>query len=153
MCLMDIADVKSAIKEISRVLKKNGYFVFSLTHPLHEINQQWTIIKNQGRKYLARAIHRYLSSYSTGCAWSQKKIKTTFYHRPLQTYFQYLKEFGFLVKEFKEIDTKQIPIRATKEDGDVELRRSKYKTLKEKEMKIFATKEIPCFLIIGAIKV
>lgn len=153
MCLMDIADAKSAIKEVSRVLKKNGYFVFSLTHPLHEVLQQWTVIEDKGKKYLARAIHKYLSCSTRKCLWGQGRFKTTMYHRPLQEYFQYLQEFGFLVKEFKEIPTKQMPLKATKEDGDVRLHRSRFNSLKEKEMKILATKEIPCFLIIGAVKI
>ncbi len=153
MCLMDIANIKSAIKEVSRVIKRKGCFVFSLTHPLHESQQQWAIIEDEGKKYLARAIHKYLSCTIKESFWNNKKFKTIHYHRPLQEYFQYLKDFGFVVKEFKEIPTKQKPLKATKEDGDVKLHRSKYKTLQEKEMKILATKEIPCFLIIGAIKI
>jgi len=153
MCLMDIADLKSTIKEISRVLKKNGSFIFSLTHPLHEVQQQWVIIKNKNKKFLARAIHKYLSSFTDSCIWTQKKLKTTFYHRPLQSYFQCLKEAGFLIKNLKEIPTKQPPLKAEKVDGDVELHRSKYRTLQEKKMKILATEEIPCFLIIEAIKI
>jgi len=153
MCLMDVADIKNAIKNISKVLKKNGSFVFSLTHPFHESQQQWIIIKDEGKKYLARAIHEYLSCTTKKSFWSQKKLVTPHYHRPLQEYFKYLKEFGFLIRDFREISSKQMPIRATKEDGNVKLRRSRFKTLKEKEMKIFTTKEIPSFLIIEAIKV
>ncbi len=33
MALMDIADHKTTIKNISDVLKENGIFVFSITHP------------------------------------------------------------------------------------------------------------------------
>ncbi len=152
MCLMDVADIENAIKNISRVIKKNGNFVFSLTHPLHESQQQWIIIKDEGKKYLARAIHQYLSCTVKKSFWSQKKLETPHYHRPLQEYFKYLKEFNFLVRDFREISSKQMPTRATKEDGNVKLRHSRFKTLKEKEMKIFTTKEIPSFLIIEAIK-
>lgn len=48
MCLMDIADAKSAIQEVSRVLKKNGQFIFSITHPaFSDFRQSWAIIKQK----------------------------------------------------------------------------------------------------------
>ena len=155
MCLMDIADAEGAIREAFRVLKKNGSFVFSITHPVFDdFRQQWTIIKDEGKKYFARAIYKYLSS-----AGEFKKIlwvsgvKTTQYHRPIEIYFRYLRNSGFLVDKFREIATKKKVIKATKEEGDIKLRRSRYTTLTEKKIKGLAGREIPLFLAIGALKI
>jgi len=43
--------------------------------------------------------------------------------------------------------------KATEERGDTKLRRSKYTTLAEKKMKELVGKEIPLFLVIGALKI
>jgi len=42
--------------------------------------------------------------------------------------------------------------KVTAADGDVRFRGSRYRTLAEKRMKKMARKEIPIFLVIGAVK-
>ncbi len=154
MCLMDIADMEGAIREVSRVLKKNGRFVFSITHPVFDnFRQQWTVIKDEGKKYFARAIYKYLSSGGESKILWASGVKTTVYHRPIETYFKYLRNSGFLIDEFREVATKKKVTKATEERGDIKLRRSKYTTLAEKKMKELAGKEIPLFLVVGALKI
>lgn len=154
MSLMDIADAKGAIKEVSRVLKKGGRFVFSTTHPVFcDFRQQWVIIRQGGKKYLARAIGKYLSSSAEKHTLWASGVKSTQYHRSVETYFGYLRSSGFLVSDFKEIATKKPVTKAKKEHGDIKFRRSKYKTLQEKKVKEFAGKEIPLFLVIGSVKI
>ena len=154
MCLMDIADAKGALKEASRVLKKNGRIIFSITHPVFDdYAQQWTIIKEKGKKYFARAIYKYLSLVAWKFGLWASGVKTTQYHRPLETYFIYLRNAGFLVDEFREIATKKKIKKATKETRGVRLRRSRYTTLIEKKMKELAGKEIPLFLVVRAVKI
>jgi len=153
MSLMDITDVEGAIKEASRVLRKNGKFIFSITHPAFcDFRQQWVIIKENGKKYFARAISRYLSSAAEKHTLWASGVKATQYHRSVETYFKYLRNINLLISDFKEVPTKKSVTRAKKEHGDVKLRRSKYVTLGEKKMKEFAGKEIPLFLVIGALK-
>jgi len=153
MSLMDIADAKGAIKEVSRVLKRGGCFIFSITHPAFcDFRQQWVIIREGGKKYFARAIGKYLSSSTEKHTLWASGIKVTQYHRSVETYFGYLRSANFLVSDFKEITTKKPVTKARKEHGDIKLRRSKYKTRQEKEIKEFAGREIPLFLVIGSIK-
>jgi len=153
MSLMDIADTENAIKEVSRVLKRGGRFIFSILHPSFcNFGQQWVIIKEGGKKYLARAVGQYSSSTAKKQNLWSSGVKSTHYHRSIETYFRYLRNANFLISDFKEITTKKPVTKARKEDSDVKFRRSKYMTLKEKKMKEFAVKEIPMFLIIGALK-
>lgn len=154
MSLMDIADAENAIKEVSRVLRKNGKFIFSITHPFFcDFRQQWTIIKEDGKKYFARAISKYLSSAAEKHTLWASGVKSTQYHRSVETYFKYLRNANLLISDFKEIVTKKPVTRAKKEDGNVKFRRSKYLTSSEKKMKEFVGKEIPLFLVMGALKI
>ena len=157
MCLMDIADAERAVKETARVLKRNGRFFFSITHPFRNLHQHqhWTITKLKGKNYFARVIARYLSFSSGKFVFpiaGIKKIEATQYHRSINTYFKHLKNAGFLVSDFREIATKKPVIKADKEDGNITLRPLKYSKIPEKKMKELASKEIPLFLVIGAIK-
>jgi len=158
MCLMDIADAERATKEASRVLKKNGQFIFSVTHPaFSDFRQYWTIAKQKGKKYFARVVPTYLSSSAEKFIFpiaGIKKFEATQYHRSIDTYFTYLRKAGFLVSDFREIATKKPVVKANfKRDGDTSLRRSKYSKTLEKKMKELAGREIPLFLVIGSVKV
>lgn len=149
-------NAKEAIKEASRVLKRNGRFIFSITHPLFSIvHPNWIVVKLKGRNYFARVIPTYLSLSSEKVFFpfaGNKRIKATQYHRSLNAYFSYLKEAGFLVSDFREITTKKPVTKASREDGDVSMRRSKYAKISEKKMKEFAGSELPLFLVVGVVK-
>ncbi len=155
MCLMDIADAQGATKEAFRVLKEDGRFLLSITHPVFNIvGDEWTVLKAEdGKTYFARAVYKYLSPVKEKFKLWASGIQTDMYHRSIQTYFKYLLSSGFFIDEFMEIPTKKKVTKATKQDGDMRMRRSKYMTLAEKKMKEFAGKEIPLFLIIGALKI
>lgn len=154
MSLMDIADARNTIKEVSRVLKQKGHFVFSITHPVFhdEFHQQWTIIREDKKKYFARAISRYLSTTAEKRTLWLSGVKATHYHRSLETYSRYLRDANLLINGLWEIATKKEIVKARKEDSNTRLRRSRYSTLAEKRMKEFAKQEIPMFLIIDALK-
>ncbi len=153
MSLMDIADAKGAIKEVSRVLKRGGRFIFSITHPAFcDSQQQWVIIREGGKKYFSRVIGKYLSSSADKYILWASGIKATKYHRSVETYFGYLRSANFFVNDFKEIATRKPVTKARKEHGDVKFNQFKYKTLREKKIKEFAGREIPLFLVIGLVK-
>lgn len=151
MSLMDIADARKTMKEISRVLKKNGRFIFSINHPVF-CDTPWVMVEKNKKRMLAKAVDRYLLSYSKKFTVWESGAKATHHHRSIETYLRYLQDVGFRVNDFEEISTKKPVTKATKEDGDVALRGSKYKTATEKKMKEYAHKEIPMFLIVGALK-
>ncbi len=155
MSLMDIKDVQSTIKEVSLILKNKGQFICSITHPVFhdDFHQQWVIVKENGKKYFARAISRYLFSATEEHILWASGVKATYYHRSLETYFNYLRNADFAIRGIREIFTKKLILKAKKEDGDITLRRSKYSTLAEKRMKELAKKEIPMFLIIETFKI
>lgn len=153
MSMMDIADTEKAIKEISRVLKENGCFIFSITHPVFcDYLQRWVMFEDGGKKYFAKATGIYLSSVIKKRILWTSQAEAPHYHHSVETWFGYLKNANFLVSDFREITTKKTVKKATEKDGDVEFRRSRYNTLAEKKIKEFAGKEIPYFLAIGAIK-
>lgn len=155
MSLMDIRDAQDTIKEASRILKNNGQFIFSITHPVFhdDFHQQWTIIKENNKKYFARVISGYLISAAEKYILWASGVKATHYHRSLETYFEYLRNADFVIRGIREIATKKLILKAKKEDGDIKLRRSRYSTPTEKRMKELAKKEIPMFLVIEAFKI
>lgn len=157
MSLMDIKNAEGAVKEVSRVLKRGGRFIFSIVHPaFHDARQYWIICKCGDKKYYSRVVFKYLSSSSEKSIFPlgifRKEFKRTQYHRPVTAYFNYLKNAGFLVSDFQEIATKKQVTRAKRGEKDIEQRRSKYFKISEKKIKEFAGKEIPLFLIVAALK-
>lgn len=154
MSFMDISDIGSAIREISRVLKKNGHLVFSITHPVFaDSRQKWIIIKEKNKKYFARPVNRYLSSSSEKFKLWASGAKATQYYRSIGTYFNYLRSVGFLISEFIEIASKKQIKKTKKRDSSVKSNLFKCSTFSEKKMKEFARNEIPIFLIVGALKI
>ena len=119
MALMDIEDYEGAIREVSRVMKKNGRFIFSMTHPCYE----WTIKSTNGqiwgdwiyeeksknsseRKALYYKAKRYFGTLRCENLWNMKRLakpfKTTSFHRTLTDYFQALYEANLSVRRLVE---------------------------------------------------
>lgn len=156
MCFMDIAHARAAFREIARVLKNKGLLALSITHPLFsDFRQQWAVISVKQRKYFSRAVYTYMSpsaarhNFPIPGALDFVKIQ---YHRPVHTYMRWLKEAGFLIRDYHELTTRLKMTKGKPADGNIRLRRSKYRTLAEKRMKELAGAEIPLFLVIGAVK-
>jgi ubiquinone/menaquinone biosynthesis C-methylase UbiE len=119
MALMDIEDYENAIREVARVMKKEGRFVFSITHPCFEsgatmANGQtigdWKYEEgtedNPERKALHLEIKRYFGIVRCKNSWTMKRLvkpfRTTSFHRTLTDYFQTLYENGLLVQRLVE---------------------------------------------------
>lgn len=96
MVLMDIEDIGSFISETSRILKPNGVFVFSITHPCFFISD-WQIDNNGKRIY--KKLYYYLNQRTEELDFYGR---TLHFHRPLSYYFNKLNENGFLVSELQE---------------------------------------------------
>jgi ubiquinone/menaquinone biosynthesis C-methylase UbiE len=118
MALMDIENYEDAISEVSRVLKKNARFVFSITHPCFEYGltiggesiADWKYegeMGNQAEKEaLCLEIKNYFYVAECDVSWTMDRLarpfKTTSFHRTLTDYFQALYRNSFLVMRLIE---------------------------------------------------
>jgi len=86
MALQDMENYRKAISEVSRVLRNQGRFVFSIPHPCFE-----TVTVN-GKK--ASAGERYFSAVKYPIEWNmerlEKHFRTSSFHRTLTNYFEAL---------------------------------------------------------------
>ena len=103
--MVDVQDYLTAFKEINRVLKKKGRFVWSNLHPVFAgLNQIFYRLpfdtpRNEERLFLM--IDRYFDSGAVLMSWSKMKPIWQF-HRTLQEYSQALYKAGFYIRELIE---------------------------------------------------
>jgi len=118
MALMDIEDYESTIREVARVLKMNGRFVFSIIHPCFE----WGDVASNGKcigewkcgegaqDYSNKTLHYertvYFGKVKLKSHWDMKRLlkpfTTTNFHRTLSDYAQALFESGLLIRRLVE---------------------------------------------------
>ena len=118
MALMDIERYEDAISEVARVLKKNGRFIFSITHPCFEFGDtvngeplaEWIYEKGTEntpeRKALYLQVRKYFDIVTCEVSWNMKRLfkpfQTTSFHRTLTDYFRALHKSGFVVTRLGE---------------------------------------------------
>jgi ubiquinone/menaquinone biosynthesis C-methylase UbiE len=118
MALMDIERYEDAISEVARVLKKNGRFVFSITHPCFEWGEttsgkkiaEWRYKEGTDdaakKEVLCLEVMNYFGIVKCEVSWDMERLaksfKTTSFHRTLTDYFQALQKNGFLVTRLVE---------------------------------------------------
>ncbi|MGD0477655.1 MAG: class I SAM-dependent methyltransferase [Nitrososphaerales archaeon] len=118
MALMDIEHNEDAISQAARVLKKNGRFIFSITHPCFEYGDTVGGGPIAERKYEEgtenaaerKAVHlevrRYFGITKSEVSWDMKRLvepfRTTSFHRALTDYFQALHKSGLVVTRLLE---------------------------------------------------
>jgi ubiquinone/menaquinone biosynthesis C-methylase UbiE len=137
LALQNMQDGEQCIKNASKALKKSARFVIVLNHPAFRIPRQtsWGIDEEQKLQY--RRVNRYMSELEIPIQMSpgknQQKV-TWSYHRPLSTYFSWLKRAGFVVEDCQEwVSDKESQGKAAKSENR-------------------ARKEIPLFLCLVAKK-
>ena len=102
MALMDIKNYSQAIKEVSRTLKAQGVFVFSILHPcFHTPGSGW--VKDQDDAIVGWQV----GSYYSGLAWkwtpkSRMSKEAYCFHRTLQDYATALRGAGFVITDIRE---------------------------------------------------
>jgi ubiquinone/menaquinone biosynthesis C-methylase UbiE len=130
MAFMDIENIDKTLKECSRVLKKNGYLVFSLSNPIFGISDR---SKDDNGYFLK------LMKYKTNSTMTNEnrgfRFKTTHYHRSVGSYINSLLHNGFTIANYEEVATKYF----------------KGEPIKDKEFLEFI-QEFPSFLIVKAVK-
>ncbi len=102
MVLQDLENYKAAIREMYRLLKPNGIFIFSILHPCFVTpNSGW--IRNEQLDQQFWKVQRY---FYEG-VYDQKlpldaDEKIVFYHRTLTSYMKAIIQAGFKVEEVIE---------------------------------------------------
>ena len=101
MALMDIPDLRTVLLNVTRILKPEGWFVFSLTHPCLET------IKAQPRWMQDESGVRAVTSYFVEGTWRSDnpegvRGKVGAYHRTLSTYINTLSEAGLVMEHLLE---------------------------------------------------
>ncbi|MFX1313060.1 MAG: class I SAM-dependent methyltransferase [Promethearchaeota archaeon] len=103
--MVDIPDYKKAFKEIGRVIKTNGRFLWSNTHPVFarhtalELKLPSDTKRREERMY--KIIDRYFESGATQIQWFGE-VPLWQFDRTLSEYSKGLKEAGFVIREIVE---------------------------------------------------
>ncbi|MCL4559507.1 MAG: class I SAM-dependent methyltransferase [Chloroflexi bacterium] len=121
MALMDIPDIHPLLDSISRLLKEDGRFVFSVLHPCFNSTGCTLVMEQEdGEKevIITRAIkvHRYLQPrVSKGVAILGQPVQQYYFERPLSVLLNACFEAGFILDgieepAFGETDTNENPL-------------------------------------------
>ncbi|MFX1478333.1 MAG: class I SAM-dependent methyltransferase [Promethearchaeota archaeon] len=103
--MTDVIDYQQAFKEINRILKTDGRFVWSNTHPIFakhsslELKLPSDTMRREERMY--KIIDRYFESGATQVQWFGENPLWQF-ERTLSEYSKGLKEAGFVIREIVE---------------------------------------------------
>ncbi len=97
MALMDIKDYDTTIREIARVLKEQGRFIFSIVHPCFEYNPATQQLERPSK---------YFEAGAEKVSWNMERLltpfETTSFHRTLTNYSNTLCKHGFLIRRLLE---------------------------------------------------
>ncbi len=107
MALMDIEHADLAIREVARVLKQSGRWVFSLPHPCFDKlgTSGWAIEQIYPTTTIWRKMSHYREITVADVPWPQvsdQVVHTRVYHRPLSWYVRTLHSSGLVVAALEE---------------------------------------------------
>lgn len=105
LALQDIENLAGVLSEAGRVLKKDGELFIVINHPTFRIPKRtsWGFDEKTGIQF--RRIDEYMSETRVKIEVHPGKNKidtTTYFHRPLQTYFKVFQKAGFAVSRLEE---------------------------------------------------
>jgi len=127
MSLMDMQDAEGAISEVSRVLKRGGRFVASISHPCFDngSNSGWIMEKTTGRPpRIFRRIRAYRRPFSERIPWTLeggRKKCTLASHRPLSWYVNVLSSNKLAITRLEEpMPTKEFLLEEKKKEGNLD---------------------------------
>ena len=143
LALQNIENIAGTFKEIKRVLRKGGKFIFILNHPAFRIPKESSWVFDDKTSKQFRRIDSYLSeakikidmSPGTKDDRSKDKKYTISFHRPLQYWAKALNKEGFYISRMEEWISH-------KESGKGRRQKAENK----------ARKEIPLFLAVETVQ-
>lgn len=102
MVIQDLENYKAAIKEMYRLLKSGGSFVFSILHPCFVTpDSGWE--KSEDGEKLYWKVDKYFYEGVYEQAYPQGQTdKVLFFHRTLTSYFNAITEAGFILEGLVE---------------------------------------------------
>ncbi len=104
--IQDIDNHRDALQNAAKLLKPGGEVVIFMLHPAFRIPRQSGWGKDEGRKLTYRRVDRYKTEVTiplpqrTG---GQSQVTSFFYHRPLGSYTEALRDAGFSIQDLKEV--------------------------------------------------
>jgi SAM-dependent methyltransferase len=107
MALFDMADIETLFRALPKLLKPNGVFVFSLTHPCFNNSSSMHTVEEfddgEIKTVYSVKISRYMTSYSAkGLALRSQPKPQMYFERPLQYYLNLGFQNGFVLDGFEE---------------------------------------------------
>lgn len=103
--LCDVRDCRKAVREIARVLKPGGRFVFLIEHPCFSWHAGgWERIPSDSERtedFLYFKVDDYFKRGTIESQWGKLPVLLGF-HRPLSDYFRFLQENSFLIQNLVE---------------------------------------------------
>jgi len=107
MALFDMADIETLFRTLPRLLKPNGIFVFSLTHPCFNNSSSVFTMEEfddgEIKTVYSVKISRYMTPYSAkGLALRNQPKPQMYFERPLQYYLNLGFQNGFILDGFEE---------------------------------------------------
>jgi 2-polyprenyl-3-methyl-5-hydroxy-6-metoxy-1,4-benzoquinol methylase len=108
MALFDMADIETLFRTLPKLLKPNGIFVFSLTHPAFNNASSVFVMEEMDDEGEIKTVYsvkvsRYMTPYHTrGIALRSQPKPQMHFERPLQYYLNLGFQNGFVLDGFEE---------------------------------------------------
>ncbi len=98
MVLMDLVNLEAAIKQIFKLIKEKGCFIFTITHPCF-----WSKYWNYENQKKFNYNKEIFVEHSFDITSEKGSFKTVHIHRPLSKYFEIIIKNGFTIKAVEEL--------------------------------------------------
>lgn len=104
MALVDIPEIDDVLREVARVLKPTGRFVFSIIHPCFVMPAAEWVIDEEGNAGYKRVDNYFAEGYFGKEWYGQGGLRSRLggHHRTLTTYVGALRRAGFVVTDLRE---------------------------------------------------
>ena len=135
LALQNIENITGTFKEVSRVIRKGGKFIFVLNHPAFRNPQSSAWGYSESEKVQYRRVDNYLSESKVKIDMTpgneKEKKYTISFHRPLQLWSKLLSKHSFAITRMEEWESHRVSEKGPRQDAENKAR-----------------KEIPLFLAI-----